>query len=139
MRVEVVTPTGAAASREVEEVVAPGALGELGILPGHVALLSALRPGVLTLRGAGPTEVFAVGAGFVQVTGDDSVVVLSDRAQRAEEIDVKAAEKAFTEADHELAEWTDEQNETYDRLVTQRAWSQAAIDAAHVVGAASAH
>ena len=51
MRVEVVTPTGAAASREVEEVIAPGALGELGILPGHVALLSALRPGVLTLKG----------------------------------------------------------------------------------------
>ena len=46
MRLSVTTPRGALVDTDVEEVTAPGELGEFGVLPGHVPLMSALKPGV---------------------------------------------------------------------------------------------
>ena len=84
MHVELVTPTGSMASRDVSDITAPGSLGEMGVLPGHVALVTGLRIGVVVLDGGGGgREVFAVGNGFAQVSGTDNVVLLTDRALAA--------------------------------------------------------
>jgi F-type H+-transporting ATPase subunit epsilon len=139
MQVEVVTPVGAIASRSVDEITAPGALGEMGILPGHIALLSGLKPGVVTLKGQGPTEVFAVGEGFVQVSGTDKVVLLTDRAVRASDVDTAAAQKLFAEAEKALGTWDRAEDEEHVRLVTQRNWASAQLAAAAAVGAATRH
>ena len=50
LKVEIVTPRGAALSAEADEATVPGVLGELGVLPGHRPLLSGVKPGVLRLR-----------------------------------------------------------------------------------------
>ena len=52
MSLTVVTPGGQAASTVVDEVTAPGVVGEFGVLPGHVPLLAALKAGVLSWRDA---------------------------------------------------------------------------------------
>ena len=53
MKLSVTTPRGALVDADVDEVTAPGALGEFGVLPGHVPLMSALKPGVLVYRAGG--------------------------------------------------------------------------------------
>jgi F-type H+-transporting ATPase subunit epsilon len=91
-----VTPKGQLASRDVDEVIAPGDLGEFGVLPGHVPFISTLRPGVLVVRNGAKREVFAVGVGILEVGVTGFVHVLVTRAQAAGEIDggAAAAEKA---------------------------------------------
>jgi F-type H+-transporting ATPase subunit epsilon len=83
-------------------LVCQGIEGELGILPRHAPLLTALRPGPLLIRnGADETELF-VGGGFLEVL-PDRVTVLADVAERAEEISEEAAEEARRRAQERLA------------------------------------
>src|SRR5215470_13381214 len=83
-------------------LVCLGAEGELGILPRHAPLLTALRPGPLLIRnGAEETELF-VGGGFLEVL-PDRVTVLADVAERAEEISEEAAEEARRRAQERLS------------------------------------
>ncbi len=77
MRLSVTTPRGALVDTDVDEVTAPGELGEFGVLPGHVPLMSALKPGVLWYKGKDRSGVIAVGPGFLQVAqlaqADDTI------------------------------------------------------------------
>jgi F-type H+-transporting ATPase subunit epsilon len=102
VNVSVVTPRGAVLARPADEVVAPGALGELGVLPGHIPMLVALRAGVVVVREGGRREVVAVGPGYLQVGAGDRVQVLVERAEPPSEIDVDEARRAEEEAWQEL-------------------------------------
>ncbi len=82
---------------EAEFLVAPGVAGELGILPKHTPLLSALTSGELRItHGEQVDEVFVSG-GFIEVQ-PDMVTVLSDVAERASDIDEAAAVDAERKA-----------------------------------------
>src|SRR3954452_12390152 len=105
MRLSITTPRGALVDTDIDEVSAPGELGEFGVLPGHVPLMSALRPGVLVYRARDHAGVLAVGPGFLQVapashqqadTANDRVLVLVDRAVTAAGVDRAAATKDLT-------------------------------------------
>jgi F-type H+-transporting ATPase subunit epsilon len=86
----------------VAEVALPGALGELGVLPGHTPLLTTLRVGVLWYRQGETRHYLAVGQGFAEVL-PDRVTVLAQIAERAEDIDVARAETARQRAEQRLA------------------------------------
>jgi F-type H+-transporting ATPase subunit epsilon len=140
MKLSVTTPRGALVDADVEEVTAPGALGEFGVLPGHVPLMSALKPGVLVYRGkdAGARGgVLAVGPGFLQVapptqsdTAHDNVLVLVDQALPAADVDKAEAQRDLAAAEKELAAWHTELDGAYQALVVRRQWAQARLDAA---------
>jgi F-type H+-transporting ATPase subunit epsilon len=137
MKLSLTTPRGAIVDAEVDEVTAPGTLGEFGVLPGHVPLMSALKPGVLVYKGKGHAGVVAVGPGFLQVappaqadTAHDKVLVLVDQAISAAGIDRAEAQKDLAAADKELAAWKDELDGAYTALVVRRQWAQARLDAA---------
>jgi F-type H+-transporting ATPase subunit epsilon len=83
---------------EAEMVNAPGADGQLGILPRHAPLLTTLALGELRIRHAGIDEGIFVGGGFLEVN-HNVVTVLADDAERAEEIDEAAAEQARKRAE----------------------------------------
>lgn len=100
-RLEIVTADREVFADDVEFVVVPGAEGELGILPRHAPLISALKAGELRMRRAGQVEYFAIGGGFVQIR-PDKVVVLADDAQHSEEIDESRAQEARERAEAEL-------------------------------------
>lgn len=72
----------------VDSVVAPGAAGALGILPGHAKLVSLLAQGELTIRRQAVEEFFAVFGGFIEVA-DNKIIILADSAERASEIDLE--------------------------------------------------
>ena len=93
LRVEVVSGEGILYEGQARMVLAPGLLGQLGILPRHAPLVSVLVPGELRLKLEDREEFFALGGGFLEVR-DDRVVILADTAERADEIDVERAEAA---------------------------------------------
>ena len=83
---------------DVAEVVAPGALGELGILPNHASLITSLSPGELRVKSDGGEEEYFVAGGFMEVH-DNEVIVLADAAERGSDIDQERAEEARRRAE----------------------------------------
>jgi F-type H+-transporting ATPase subunit epsilon len=94
----VVTPERALLDEPADFVALPLYDGELGVLPGRAPLIGRLGCGELRLRRGGQTRRFFVDGGFAQVRGD-TVTVLTQRALKAEEIDVAAAERALYPAE----------------------------------------
>lgn len=103
MRLEIVTPEARVFSDDVDSVVLPGVEGELGILPQHIPLLTMIKPGELRATQKNQTLDLATGEGFVEITGD-RVIVLTDMALKAEEIDETKVEEALLRAQQALAE-----------------------------------
>jgi len=93
---------GHVVSGEVDSVVLPGSDGELGVLPDHAPLITTLKPGELVYTRGGRSEHYAVGNGFVEITGH-RVSVLTDMAQGEADIDEKAVEEALKRAEASLA------------------------------------
>ncbi|MBI4321675.1 MAG: F0F1 ATP synthase subunit epsilon [Chloroflexi bacterium] len=103
LRLEVITGERVVYSDDVDMVVAPGSEGELGILPHHATLLTALQPGELRAKKGSDEVAMVVSGGFMEVCRD-KVVVLADAAERAEEIDVARAQAARQRAQERVAE-----------------------------------
>ncbi|RMF37992.1 MAG: F0F1 ATP synthase subunit epsilon [Chloroflexi bacterium] len=101
LRLEVVTQERVVFEGDVEMVIAPGVEGELGILPRHAPLMTALTTGILRAKRGEEEIVMAVSGGFMEVQ-PDRVVVMADTAERAEEIDVARAEAARRRAEARL-------------------------------------
>lgn len=90
-------------SGQAELVVAHGSLGDLGIAPGHVALLTNLEPGpVRVYKENGEEEIFYVSGGFLEVQ-PSQVKVLADTALYGRDIDEAAAEAAVKSAEEVMA------------------------------------
>jgi F-type H+-transporting ATPase subunit epsilon len=101
LHLSVVTPERQVVETEADEVELPGALGYVGILPGHAPLITLLGTGVLTVRRAGSSTAYAVSAGFAEVSGD-RVSVLADSAESPAEIDAAAAERERAKAEEDM-------------------------------------
>ncbi|MDA1185029.1 MAG: F0F1 ATP synthase subunit epsilon [Acidobacteria bacterium] len=98
---EIVTPDRSLVHEEVDEVQLPGAEGYLGVLPGHTPLLATLGVGELWYRVEQETHYLAIASGFGEVL-PDSVTVLAQIAERAQDIDVGRAEAARKRAEERL-------------------------------------
>ncbi len=101
LHLSVVTPERKVVETEADEVELPGALGYVGILPGHAPLITLLATGVLTVRRGGSSTAYAVSAGFAEVSAD-RVSVLADSAEGAAEIDAASAERERAKAEEEM-------------------------------------
>jgi F-type H+-transporting ATPase subunit epsilon len=127
--VNLVTPKGVVTQSETDSVQAPGELGEFELLPGHVPMLTALRPGVLTIGTKARTR-YAVGPGYLRIDPAGSVEILVEQAVAATEIDIDSARKDLQTAEAELAKWGDKaQDGDYRSLVDKSGWARARIDA----------
>jgi len=102
-KLDIVTAERVVFSDDVDEVVAPGVEGQLGILPHHAPLMTMLLPGELLVRKGGEEFYLAISGGFLEVR-PDRIIVLADAAERVEEIDVARAEEAKRRAEERLSE-----------------------------------
>ncbi len=107
---EVVTPERRLISEQVDAVYAPGAEGELGVLPGHAPLLSLLKIGELRYSREGGDRRVAISGGFTEVD-QKGMKVLAETAEFAEEIDVERAERARARAEDLLKKLDSAENE----------------------------
>lgn len=93
IRLRIVTPVRLLLDEEVDEVTAPGALGEFGVLPNHIAFLTLLAPGELSYKQGAKRTRLAIGGGYAEVL-NNVMTVLADAAEFAEEIDIERAHRA---------------------------------------------
>ena len=115
LQLEIVTPRQTVLQAQAEWVVVPGSVGELGILPEHVPLVTTLESGVLQFEAGGEVNRVAVHYGYAQVQGG-SVTVLAEMAERAGEIDLPRARAAEEKARSELQELIGRQDAEEARL-----------------------
>ena len=89
IRLRVVTPSRLMLDDVVDEVTAPGALGEFGVLPNHIAFLTLLVPGEMSYKEGTTRHYLAVSGGYAEVL-DNVMTVLAPAAEFAGEIDTRS-------------------------------------------------
>ena len=98
LQLEIVTPERRAYTDEVDMVIVPGIDGQLGILPHHTRLITALGTGELRIKKGGTEQSLLISGGFVEVR-PDKVVVMADLAEHSDEIDEARAAEARKRAE----------------------------------------
>lgn len=101
LHLEIITPDRVMVSEDVDAVEARGALGEFGILPGHINFLTSIVPGEIRYTVGNKTRYIAASVGFAEVV-ENKVTFLLETAEFAEEIDVARATKAKERAEAAL-------------------------------------
>lgn len=113
---DLVSPEKLVFSGEVEQVDVPGAEGDFGVLASHAPFVATLRPGILTVRGAGGEQKIVVLGGFAEVS-TEGLTVLAEVAENVADIDRAMIAKRIGELEQRVAK-TEPGNEL-DKLITQ--------------------
>ncbi|MFW6237353.1 MAG: F0F1 ATP synthase subunit epsilon [Desulfosudaceae bacterium] len=122
IQLSIVTPEKNVVSGEASIVMAPGSLGEFGVLVDHTPFLTSLKTGIVRYTDAsGAEEKVFVSGGFAEAL-PDRMTILAESAETKEEIDVRRAEEAKARAEKRLAEsHRDDVDEARARAALNRA------------------
>jgi F-type H+-transporting ATPase subunit epsilon len=104
---EFVSPESVLFSGDVDQVDLPGAEGDMGILPGHAPIVTALRPGIVTVYREGTRLPIVVIGGFAEMS-PAGLTVLADRAMPRETFDTMMLANEIKDAEEDLADSTDQ-------------------------------
>ena len=115
LTLEIVTPDARVYSDTIDSVVIPTVEGEVGILPGHIPLLTQVEHGELRVMKGAETVLLAVSGGFAEIV-EDRVQVLAEHAISEEKIDERAVEEAMKRAEKELEEAKHLDPQQYEHL-----------------------
>ena len=115
LTLEIVTPDARVYSDTIDTVVIPTVEGEVGILPGHIPLLTQVEHGELRVTKGTETQLLAVSGGFAEVEGD-RVHILAEHAITEDKIDDRAVEEAMKRAEKELADAKHLDPQQYEHL-----------------------
>jgi F-type H+-transporting ATPase subunit epsilon len=106
VHIDIVTPSGCVLEGDIESITIPSTEGEIGLLTGHIPIISALDVGPLTVTMSGGKRTFAVEGGFVEMARD-RINVITEMALTPDEIDVSEATQALNDARAALKEAKD--------------------------------
>ena len=124
---EFVSPESVLFSGDVDQVDLPGAEGDMGILPGHAPLVTALRPGIVTIFREGTRLPIVVIGGFAEVS-PAGLTILADRAMPRDGFDTAMLATEIQEAEEDLSDATDEHSrDSISRQLDQLKALQAAL------------
>ena len=118
LTLEIVTPEAKVYSDTVDSVVIPTVQGEIGVLPGHIPLLTQIELGELRVLKGSEVHWLAISGGFAQIDGD-RVRILAEHAITEEKIDETAVETAMKRAEQEIERNSAEIHRLYERLKDQ--------------------
>ena len=108
IRLEVVTPEKSVVSEDAKIVMAPGELGEFGVLSGHTPFMTSLKLGSVRFEDSSGAERFVfVSGGFAEAL-PDRVTILADSAERRKDIDIERAKAAMQRAEERLGKEDDD-------------------------------
>jgi len=116
IKFKIVTPERVVYENDILQISIPTMSGEITVLPHHVPLVSVLQAGELRIKDADGDQVVAVAGGFLEVRGNNELMILADHAERAEEIDLERAEQARARAEKELEEAKHRQDVDFSKL-----------------------
>ena len=112
-----------------EEVILPSTTGQLGVLPGHISLVTAIDIGVLRLRSNSQWTSIALMGGFAEIESDE-VTVLVNSAEIGSEIDEQIAQKELDTAKSDLARFSEsEKSPEKIKAINELSKAQARIQA----------
>jgi F-type H+-transporting ATPase subunit epsilon len=124
---EFVSPERVLFSGDVDQVDLPGAEGDMGILANHAPLVSALRPGIVTIYSGGVREAVVVIGGFAEVS-PAGLTVLADQAMPRQDYDTALLAAEIKDTEEDVADATDEaQRDKLARRLEQLKTLQAAL------------
>jgi F-type H+-transporting ATPase subunit epsilon len=124
---EFVSPERVLFSGDVDQVDLPGAEGDMGILAGHAPLVTALRPGIITIFSGSTRELIVVVGGFAEVS-PSGLTVLADRAMPRENFDTATLASDIKDTEEDVADATDDaQRDRLARRLDQLKSLQAAL------------
>jgi F-type H+-transporting ATPase subunit epsilon len=123
LTLRVLAPDQSVFDGSADEVILPCSTGQMGILPGHITLLTALQTGVMRLREGGQWTSIALLGGFAEVEADE-VTVLVNGAELGSSIDTAAAEEAF-EAARQAAQSYEGQPTSTEKIKANQALARA--------------
>ena len=108
IRLEIVTPESVVVNEDVQIVMAPGSLGEFGILENHTPFMTTLNIGTVHFKDVNGQERFVfVNGGFAEAL-PDRVTILAESAERRQSIDIERARSAMERAEKRLAQKEDD-------------------------------
>ena len=120
LQVSIVTPDGPVFDSDVEMISTKAESGELGILPGHVAMVAPLQICEVRLSKGNGMEFVAVSGGFLEVQ-PEKVTILAQTAEKAENIDIARAQSALNRAEAHLQGKKDDTDFKRAELALKRA------------------
>jgi F-type H+-transporting ATPase subunit epsilon len=124
---EFVSPERVLFSGDVDQVDLPGIEGDMGILAGHAPLVTALRPGIVTIYNGGAREPVVVIGGFAEVS-PAGLTILADRAMPREDFDTAMLAADIKDAEEDVADATDDaERDKLARRLEQLKTLQAAL------------
>ncbi len=101
IQLEIITPQAIVLEETVDEVILPGSAGEIGVLPGHLPLMTTLGSGRLIAISAAGQRKFAVHGGFAEIL-PDKVVILTGAGESVDDIDLSRAKEALERAERAI-------------------------------------
>jgi len=132
MHLDVVSAEESIFSGAVQELLAPGTMGDLGIMPRHSQLITTLKAGELRYKtDDGMVSIFVAG-GIMEVQ-PSIVTILTDTAVRADDLDEKAAEAAMKRASDAL-DGKDADDMDYEAIKAELDAAKAQIEMIHRIG-----
>lgn len=103
VQVDVVTPERTVLTMDAQIVIAKGVDGEIGVMAGHVPLVTPLEVAPLRVRNENEEKLLAVSGGFLEIR-PDKVTILAEIAELAEDIDIERAQEAKMRAEQKIEE-----------------------------------
>lgn len=116
LKIKIVTPEKVVYENDVFQVSIPTMSGEITVLKNHIPLVSVMKSGELRIKDKSGEVHLAVSGGFVEVRGNNEIVLLSDYAERVEEIDVQRAEEARKRAEEQMKQAKNIENIDFAKL-----------------------
>lgn len=123
---EFVSPERVLFSGDVDQVDLPGAEGDMGILAGHAPLVTALRPGIVTIYNGGAREPVVVIGGFAEVSAA-GLTILADRAVPRDDYDTALLAEEIKDAEEDVADAGEAKRDRLARRLDQLKSLQAAL------------
>lgn len=102
MKLKIVTPEKSIYENEIFQVTIPTMDGEITVLSHHIPLVSVLKAGELKFKDKDGEHEMAVSGGFLEVKGNNEIIILADHAERADNIDIARAEEARKRAEEQM-------------------------------------
>jgi len=129
LTLRVLAPDQSVFDGTAEEIILPSTTGLLGVLPGHISMVTAIDIGVLRVLKNGNWDSIALMGGFAEVESDE-VTILVNGAEMGSNIDSTEAEAELEKAKTKLTQFEGEKNSTekvkaQEKLNKARAWFQA--------------
>lgn len=103
LKFDLVSPERLLLTAEVDQVTVPGTEGEFGVGPGHVPLMSTLRPGVVNVENEGGAQRFFVRGGFAEVNAE-GLTILAEQALDLAQLDTAVLDQEVKNAEEDVAD-----------------------------------